>query len=236
MQRRAGRPTIDRELAMKLKTPLVTLAVGLVVAGILFALNVSINRDVGDDAAPDLAAASTTPSESATATPTPTPTVGDGSGPAGQGETITYAGWVDGEVATLAIVVNNGKALAYVCDGVAVEAWLEGTMSDGLINLTGAAGSLTGTYANGEVTGDVTAGQKAWHFTLPTVAPPSGAYRSAEGLRGQLDASWVVLPDGEQVGVDRTGGTPRPAAPFDLSSGTAVVGGTSVPIEPAQPR
>jgi serine/threonine-protein kinase len=220
---------------MKLKTPLVTLGVGLVVAGVLFAMNVSINRG-DDDAAPTEVAAATTPPADATATPTPTPTVGDGSGPAAEGQTITYAGWVDGEAATLAIVVRSGKALAYVCDGVAVEAWLEGTMSDGLINLTGAGGSVTGTYGNGQVTGDVTAGQKAWHFTLPTVEEPSGAYRSAEGLRGQLDASWVVLPDGEQVGVDRTGGTPRPAQPFDLDSGTAMVGGTTVPIEPAQPR
>jgi serine/threonine-protein kinase len=220
---------------MKLKTPLVTLGVGLVVAGVLFALNVSINR--GDDAPPDqVVAAATTPDADATETPTPTPTVGDGSGPAAEGQTITYAGWVDGDAATLAIVVNNGKALAYVCDGAAVEAWLEGTMSDGLINLAGAGGTLTGTYGNGQVTGDVTAGQKAWHFTLPTVEPPSGAYRSAEGLRGQLDASWVVLPDGEQVGVDRTSGTPQPAQPFDLGSRTATVGGTVVPIEPADPQ
>lgn len=226
---------------MKVKTPVVTLGIGLVVAAVLFAINTNINRDVGGEPPPgELAAATTAPTEpaptEAEATPTPTPTVGDGSGPAGVGQTITYAGWVDGNAATLAVVVSNGKALAYVCDGVAVEAWLEGTMADGLVNLTGAGGNLTGSYGNGQITGDVTAGQKAWHFTIPVVAPPSGAYRSAEDLRGRLDASWVVLPDGTQVGVDKTGGTPRPAQPFDLTARIATVNGTSVPIEPANPE
>lgn len=222
---------------MKLKTPMVTLGVGLVVAAVLFAANTTITRNTGAETPPAEAAAATTPAPDPTeATPTPTPTVGDGSGPAGVDQTITYAGWVDGGGATVAVVVNEGKALAYVCDGVAVEAWLEGTMADGLINLTGAGGTLTGTYGNGQITGDITAGQTGWHFTIPTVEAPSGPYRSADGLRDRLDASWVVLPDGTQVGVDKTGGTPRPAQPFDLTSGTATVGGTSVPIEPANPQ
>lgn len=219
---------------MKFKTPLVTLGVGAVVAAVLFALNMSIDRDPGGvDAAPD---AATTPAGQPSATPETTPTAGDGSGPAGQGQTITYAGWVDGDAATLAIVVNDGLALAYVCDGQAVEAWLEGSMADGLISLSGAGGSLAGTYGDGQVTGEVTSGATNWHFTIPTVEPPSGPYRSAEALRGQLDASWVVLPDGTQVGVDRTGGTRRPAQPFDLTSLTATVGGIPVPIEAADPR
>lgn len=230
---------------MKLKTPVVTLGVGLVLAGALLAVNISINRDVGDrDGGDDLvaaAAATTAPADAETAAPTPTPTVGDGSGPAGQGRTLTYAGWVDGGAATLAIVVNNGKAIAYVCDGAAVEAWLQGTMANGLIELTGAAGRLTGTYGGGpngidHVTGTVIAGAASWPFTVPAVEPPSGAYRSAEALRDRLDASWVVLPDGTQVGVAKTDGTPRPTPPFDLTSRTATVGDTTVPVEPADPR
>jgi serine/threonine-protein kinase len=221
---------------MKVKTPLITLGVGLALAAVLFAVNMSINRDDGgavDTAAP---ASNTPTTEAVTETPTPTPTVGDGSGPAGAGQTITYAGWVDGDAATLAIVVNNGMALAYVCDGASAEAWLEGPMANGLISLTGAGGSLTGTYGNGQVTGEVTTGATGWHFTIPVVEPPSGPYRSAEELRTRLDASWVVLPDGTQVGVERTGGTRRPAPPFDLTAGTVTVGGTTVPIEPADPQ
>jgi hypothetical protein len=220
---------------MKLKTPMVTLGVGLLVAGVLYAVNSSLTRDPGGGgpAAIPAATAEVTPSQ---AEPSPTATVGDGSGPAAVGQTITYAGWVDGGGASLAVVVNGGKALAYVCDGATVEAWLEGTMADGLINLTGGDGSLTGTYGNGQVTGEVAAGGQAWHFTIATAQPPSGAYRSASGLRDQLDASWVVLPDGTQVGVDRTGGTRRAAQPFDLATGTVTVGGASVAVEPVEPR
>jgi hypothetical protein len=108
-------------------------------------------------------------------------------------------------------------------------------MADGLIDLTGEGGAVTGTYGNGRVTGTVTVGAKQWHFTVPTVVPPAGAYRSAAGLRDRLDASWVVLPDGSQLGVDSTDGTPGPAQPFDLASGTVTVDGTTVPIDRAEP-
>jgi hypothetical protein len=217
---------------MKLKTPLITLVAGLLVAGVLYVVNTGLTRETANaDPAAVASATSTEPSPQAE----PSPTIGDGSGPAAEGQTITYAGWVDGGGASLAVVVSNGKALAYVCDGATVEAWLEGTMANGLIELTGADGSLTGTYGNGQVTGDVTAVNKSWHFTIATAEPPSGAYRSAAGLRDQLDASWVVLPDGTQVGVERTGGTRRAAAPFDLTTGTASVGGASVAVEPIEP-
>jgi hypothetical protein len=216
---------------------MITLAIGLVLAAGIFLVNVSLTRDRagGNAGAPPTEVASPTPS--AVAEPSPSPSVpGDGSGPAAPDGTVTYAGYVEGRAATVAIVVNNGIALAYVCDGNVVEAWLQGTMANGLIELSGAKGSLTGTYGDGEVTGEVTAGPRTWDFTVPTVQPPSGAYRSAEGLRDRLDASWVVLPDGTQVGVDRTGGEPRPADPFDLATRTATVDGFSVTIELAQPR
>src|SRR5688572_21248177 len=138
---------------MKFKTPLITLGVGLLVAGVLYAINSSLTRDQGGG--PAAIPAATADVTSPQAQPSPTPTVGDGSGPAAVNQTVTYAGWVDGGGATLAVVVNSGQALAYVCDGQTVEAWLEGTMADGLISLSGAEGSLTGTYANDQVTGEV---------------------------------------------------------------------------------
>lgn len=218
---------------MKFKTPLITLFAGLVLFGAILGVNLGLEPDTPD---PDAAApAATIPAETPSLTPTPTPTIGDGSGPAAPDGTITYAGSVDGGGSSLAIVVNNGKALAYVCDGRVVEAWLNGTMANGLISLTGNGGALTGTYGSGKVTGDVTAGQKQWHFTVAVVQPPAGPYRSAQGLRDKLDASWVVLPDGSQVGVDRTDGSPGPALPFDLASNSITVDGTTVPITPAQP-
>ena len=43
----------------------------------------------------------------------------------------TWAGDVDGGEATIAISVNDGVAIAYLCDGKRVEAWLQGTAADG---------------------------------------------------------------------------------------------------------
>jgi hypothetical protein len=231
---------------MKFKGPIITLGAGLVVAGVIYTLNV----DLSNDAARNKAAASQTPAVAAPATtqtttepaePPPATAassaavVGDGSGPAGKQGTVTYAGSVDGGAASLAIVVNNGQALAYVCDGKTAEAWLEGTMANGQIELKGPKGSLSGTYDNGQVKGTVTAGTKAWSFTVKPAAPPSGVYRSATSLRNKLDASWVVLPDGRQVGVENKNGTPQPAPSFDVNKKAVVVDGTTVPIEAGNP-
>jgi hypothetical protein len=232
---------------MKFKGPIITLGTGLVIAGVLYVLNVDLSNDVARNnasASQNAAAAAKTPSAAATKAATdPLPStppvssapVGDSSGNAGQQGTVTYAGSVDGGAASIAIVVNNGKAIAYVCDGKAVEAWLNGTMANGQITLKGAKGSLNGTYGNGQVKGNVTAGTKGWGFTVKTVAPPSGLYRSAASLRNKLDASWVVLPDGKQVGVQYKSGQALAAPPFDVNTKTATVDGTSVPIEVGDP-
>ena len=161
---------------------------------------------------------------------------GDGSGNAAQQGTVTYAGSVDGGAASLAIVVNNGKAIAYVCDGKKVEAWLKGTMANGQIDLKGTAGSLKGTYGSGQVKGNVTAGAKSWGFTVKTATAPSGLYRSAASLRSKLVAGWIVLPDGKQVGVQKKNGEFSEAPPFNMNSKTATVDGTQVPIEAGNPN
>lgn len=232
---------------MRFKAPLVTLGAGLVVAGVLYTLNVDLSNDVEkNQAAANQAATTAEPAAAAATQPAADPPpssapaagapAGDGSGNAAQQGTVTYAGAVDGGAASLAIVVNNGKAIAYVCDGRKVEAWLNGTMANGQIDLTGAKGTLKGTYGGGQVKGNVTAGVKSWGFTVKVAAPPSGLYRSAASLRSKLDASWVVLPDGRQVGVQTKNGETSEAPPFDVNSRTATVDGTKVPIEAGNPN
>jgi hypothetical protein len=232
---------------MQFKAPLITLGAGLVVAGVLYTLNVDLSNDVEkNNAAANQTATAAAPAAPASTQPAADPPpstapassapAGDGSGNAAQQGTVTYAGSVDGGAASLAIVVNNGKAIAYVCDGKKVEAWLNGTMANGQIDLKGTAGSLKGTYGGGQVKGNVTAGAKSWGFTVKTAAPPSGLYRSAASLRSKLDASWVVLPDGKQVGVQKKNGEFSEAPPFDVNSKTATVDGTQVPIEAGNPN
>jgi hypothetical protein len=234
------------ELPMKIKAPIITLGAGLVIAGVLYTLNVDLSNDVARNnaSATQTTAAATrqpvtnTPELPPPSTPSssaPAPATGDGSGNAAQQATATYAGAVDGGAASLGIVVNNGKAIAYVCDGKAAEAWLDGSMANGQISLKSAKGTLTGTYGNGQIKGTVTAGTKSWAFTIKAVAPPSGLYRSQASLRKKLDASWVVLPNGTQIGVQNDNGTLKAAPAFDLNTKTLNVDGTAVPIEASNP-
>src|SRR4051812_34334310 len=168
---------------MKLKAPLITLGAGLVVAGVLYGMNVSVTNEATRNKAatppPPAASPSSPPAPAATSAQPSTPP-GDGSGNAAQQGTITYAGAVDGGAASLGVVVKNGKAIAYVCDGRAAESWMDGAMANGeaQLNSAKATGTLTATYTAAQMKGTVTAGPKTWTFTIKAVAPPSGLYRS----------------------------------------------------------
>jgi hypothetical protein len=202
------------------KGPLLTLLVGVVVAGILLVLssNAASKRDAANNAAAggDQPAAATTAAPPTSAPPT-----------TAANYKATFAGKVDGGAATVAIAVNKGKAIAYLCDGNVTEAWLSGTATDGKLDLKGTNGSLSGTFANGRATGDVKAGKKSWHFTAGVVKPPSGLYRAAANVRNaKVVGGWIVLADGSQVGITSTDGKPESAQPLNIDSLTSTVDDT----------
>jgi hypothetical protein len=121
--------------------------------------------------------------------------------------------------------VKGGRAVAYLCDGRRVEAWLTGTQAAGRLTLRSKAGEqLTGTLTAEAVTGTVTVRGRRVSFEIGRAAPPAGLYR-ARTARNTI--GWIVLSDGSQVGIDNDG-TPAPAPPLDPSSSTATVGGTAV--------
>ena len=204
------------------KGPLLTLLVGVVVAGILLVLssNAASKRDAANNAAAggDQPAAATTAAPPTSAPPTTAANL-----------KATFAGKVDGGAATIAIAVNKGKAIAYLCDGNVTEAWLSGTAKDGKLNLTGSNGSLTGTYTNGRATGDVKANKKSWHFTAGVVKPPSGLYRSAANVRNaKVVGGWIVLADGSQVGITSVDGKPESAKPLNTDTLTSTLDGSTL--------
>lgn len=142
-----------------------------------------------------------------------------------------WAGRVKGGGATVAIAVHQGVAIAYVCDGGLIEAWLKGTAADGEIAMKGADGAaLVGDFGGGRVQGTVNTDSRTWTFDVPAATKPSGLYRSTQTVRGAtVDAGWIVLADGTQVGVLTTdGGDPAPAPRLDTASGTATVNGATV--------
>jgi serine/threonine-protein kinase len=211
---------------MRYKGPILTLATGLVVAAVLMVanLNVTRNRDARNAAAQTAPTSAAAPAEP---TPTPAPTTEPPAPPA------TYAGKVSGGRATIAIATKDGQAIAYLCDGRSVEAWLQGSASNGELVLTGGDGaSLSGTFDTGLASGLITAEGRSWEFSVPKVEPPSGLYRAAANVRdAQFVGGWIVVKR-EQVGLGVLGGSVTPVPPVNPASGTVLIDGTAVPVNP----
>lgn len=229
---------------MKLKGPYLTLVGGFAVAGVLLALSTNAVRKDGDVA---VAASS-----AVTATDEPTdpaaPPTEDAADEAQEGEAQedagapaveptpggTYAGSVKGGGASVAIAVKDNTAIAYVCDGKEVEAWLQGSAADASkLSLTGTAGAkLTGKYTDGKLSGTIRADGKKWTFGVETVKAPSGLYRAARNVRNaKVVGGWIVYK-GTQVGMLSTDGVETPAPPIDLTTGTVNIDGTTVQPAP----
>jgi hypothetical protein len=219
---------------LKGKSPLVTLLVGLLTAAALLTLSA---RAASSDAAKRPEIATTTPPTtapaSAPATSAPAVATSAVVVPPEQPQT-TYAGSTAGGAASIAIAVHNGAAIAYLCDGRRVEAWLQGAATNDVLALTGAKdASLTGSITATRATGVIIAGGKQWTFDVSAVRAPSGLYRAAADVTGaKVVGGWIVLPDGSQVGIVTINETPAPAPPLDTSTRGAVVNGQPLTAKP----
>src|SRR5690349_4031166 len=69
-----------------------------------------------------------------------------------------YAGRTAGDEVTVAVAVKGDRAVAYVCDGKKVEAWLEGTGAGGKLSLKGKDATLKGAAGDKAALGNVTVG------------------------------------------------------------------------------
>jgi len=207
------------------KGPILTLAAGVLLAAVVMLLNVDAKHDRDAKRAAASAATPTATASRAVPAPTTQPPTPPCCSPPSPGLQVTYAGSAGG--GSIAIAVRDGHAVAYLCDGRTAEAWLQGTVSDaGAITMTGARNaSLTGTIAGGKASGTVTAVGRQWTFTAPTVTAPSGLYRAAAQVRGaQVVGGWIVLANGEQVGMIDFGDHEESAPP--LQGTAANLGGT----------
>lgn len=216
---------------MKRKGPIVTLLGGAALAAALLIAN--INATGGDDdaalAGDDQTAPPTTPATTPDASPEADP-AGDQQAADDRVEPVTYVGWVDEGTASVAIVIDDDQATAYVCDGAAVEAWLTGPARNGELLLSGEDGELTGAYDLDRATGQTTVQGRDWTFTIEQVAAPDGLYRFAETVAGGAEVSggWIVLPDGTQVGVLTVDGDTQPAPALAPATGRVEVAGQAV--------
>jgi hypothetical protein len=114
---------------MKIKTPYVTLLTGAALGAVL--LVASMLATPKAPASP-VAAATPAPASSATAQPSPASPTPTATAVANVPARANYAGEVNGGGASVAISIHGGQAIAYVCNGSVIEAWLKGTAPAGI--------------------------------------------------------------------------------------------------------
>ncbi|WP_436519954.1 protein kinase domain-containing protein [Actinoplanes sp. HUAS TT8] len=219
--------------------PLVTLGVAVAVAAALVGVNMAAAADRrADDRQAPVAVVTSAPQATAgqgaaapAASLPPTEPVRAGtSAPAPV--RITLAGHVEDDAGTLAISIRDQQAIAYICDGNRLEAWLKGTAENGRLNLFGKNGAkVVGTFDKDSARGQVTVVGATHDFVLGTVKKPSGLYRTSLKVRNaKVQGAWIVLPDGRQVGVLTLGDQIGPAPQLDVATDTTTVDGTAVPV------
>jgi hypothetical protein len=218
---------------MNNRGPLLTLSAVVVLALVLFGVNMASTGDTVTQGQPRYGTttgspATTTPPPPTAAT-TPTQTATEREAPALKG---TYAGRTAGNEATVAIAAKGGRAVAYLCDGKRVEAWLRGTVTGRRLVLRGRGGSLTGALQSGAIFGTIELGGRKWPYSAQPAERPAGLYRADAAVRGvQRRIGWIVLQDGRQVGVESDGTTTSAAPPLNPDRREASVDGVRVRAE-----
>jgi hypothetical protein len=152
-----------------------------------------------------------------------------------------YVARTDSGGGAVAISVHAGKAVAYMCNGHAVAAWLKGTAKAGKLELTGKNGArLDVSYRTGKATGSLMADGHKYNFSAPLVHRgssghrPPGLYEATATVHGvKIKAGWVVLPGGSQVGsveyfADAAIAPTAQAPVLNLTTGTAQYDGVTL--------
>jgi len=224
---------------MKIKTPYITLLTGAALGAVLLVASM-----LATPKAPASPAAAATPAPAATAPaapvqPSPASATPTATTVANVPARANYAGEVNGGGASVAISIHHGQAIAYVCNGSVIEAWLKGTAVGGHLTMTGKGRArLSATYRSKRAVGHVTAHGIRYTFSAPAVHKPSGLYRAIAIVRGaKIKAGWIVLPDGTQVGslepnADAAAPSAKRAPALDVTTGTAQDGDTVLVATP----
>jgi len=141
-----------------------------------------------------------------------------------------YAGRSSNGEVTLAVSTDGDKAVAYVCNGHTIEAWLQGSVKGNQVSLAGNKGaSLTGSLSGLAMFGMVTpSAGLSLPFSAELSPHPAGIFQARITVNGLATRiGWAVLPDGTQLGVAVIGSARQPAPPLDLSDGAFTLDGAS---------
>jgi hypothetical protein len=138
-----------------------------------------------------------------------------------------YAGDATGSNLAMAIAVKGDQASGYLCDGSAVEDWLKGTVDDGKLEATSKEGGskVTAELKGKRLVGSVTFHGQTRPFSIAPADSPAGLYRAKNG---QTTIGWIILPNGQQVGIKNVGGDEAPAPMLDPEVGYVTVDGQRI--------
>jgi serine/threonine-protein kinase len=218
---------------MKKHGPLATLVAVVLLGAVLLVVNMmSTPTPAGNAAQTAAAPAAVAASEPAQAAP-PAPAE-----PAPAAAPVVaekaYTGRSAGNEVTVAIAVKDGKAVAYVCDGKKIEAWMEGTLAGGQLTLQGKAASLSATVTDKATLGSVTVNGAEWPFAAKGVQAPAGLYQGRGVLKGvAARVGWIVEENGNVTGLAAVGNGIAPAPVIDPKAPAAItVDGVVMTVEP----
>lgn len=210
---------------MKPYSPLVTLGVGVALAAGVSVMDMRAADDRTTEPTPSVVVTSATVTTTA---------------PPQEDHQGSYAGYakIKGTSVALAVTVKGDKAIAYLCDGTALESWLRGSASPGGgLDLSGKAGAaLAGTFGtDGALAGKVTVSNGTYSYDLKRAVKPSGLYRATAATR-KATIGWIVQKDGQQFGLATSSdGTSEPAPRLDAQTLTAMLYGDTLTATPADP-
>ncbi len=244
---------------MKIKTPIITLLVGVALAVVLLIGSMSAvsakkaalaaaSASAAASAAPAVTTSSSASGAAASASASASATASAAASASASGSFVipphaNYDGEVQGNLGAVALVVHDTFAIAYFCNGKTIEAWFSGTPDNGKLNMTGkgaasAGATLTANYALGHARGTVVVKGVSYVFSIIAVHKPSGLFQSIANVRGAtVKAGWIVLANGTEVGslnpdVNAANPVSQAAPKLDLSTLTADDGGTTITATP----
>ena len=222
---------------MKRYTPLATLVAVVLLGAVLLVVNMMSTPTPAQDSAQNAAQTETAPAAVAAGEPAQAaPPAPAGPAPAAAPAVAekAYTGRSAGNEVTVAIALKDGKAVAYVCDGKKIEAWMEGTLAGGQLTLEGKTGSLTATVSDKATLGSVTVNGVEWPFAAKGVQAPAGLYQGRGVLKGvAARVGWIVEENGNVTGLAVVGNGIAPAPVINPKAPAAVtVDGVVMTVEP----
>jgi hypothetical protein len=150
-----------------------------------------------------------------------------------------YAGEVQGGAAAIAISVHGTHAIAYLCNGASMDAWMTGTAVNGHLTLNGKNGAhLDASFDSKGTSGTAVVDGTSFQLPLQTERltvqkqKDAGLFRATGTVGGKtVKAGWIVLQNGKTIGSIETNPAsatpPTTGAPaLDLATLTAQDGGT----------